>query len=228
MLRSLRQIAGKEDKHRKEYILSGINYKHPEMLSFEPLKRPTASSAASEASAEGGAGEGGAGEGRGGGGGGGEGVLEVEEVWKSSSHVAPILNTVGADTSRYYTASEARQLAIEYVQKEKLVKPGDASCVVLDAYLCDALFKGAIKKGSAYPTQIHFKDLGPQFLSRMQVRHHYCTVRCCPLPPLYCISRTLGPSPCPACRYFTAKGVLNIVMKQQSTVLPMHRRRTTG
>lgn len=43
--------------------------------------------------------------------------------------------------------------------------------VVLDATLCDALYKGAIKKGSSYPTEIHKKDLGPTFLNRMQVHH---------------------------------------------------------
>ena len=43
--------------------------------------------------------------------------------------------------------------------------------VVLDATLCDALYKGAIKKGSNYPTEIHKKDLGATFLNRMQVHH---------------------------------------------------------
>ncbi|KAJ6360544.1 hypothetical protein OIU77_004539 [Salix suchowensis] len=45
------------------------------------------------------------------------------------------------------------------------------SIVVLDPTLCDALFKGAIKKGSAYPTEIHKKDLGSKFVSRMQAHH---------------------------------------------------------
>ena len=43
--------------------------------------------------------------------------------------------------------------------------------VILDVTLCDALYKGAIKKGSAYPTEIHKKDLGSTFLNRMQVHH---------------------------------------------------------
>lgn len=58
-----------------------------------------------------------------------------------------------------------------YVEKENLVKPTDKAKVILDVTLCDALYKGAIKKGSAYPTEIHKKDLGSTFLNRMQVHH---------------------------------------------------------
>lgn len=53
-----------------------------------------------------------------------------------------------------------------------MVKPTDKSKVVLDAILCDALYKGAIKKGGAYPTEIHKRDIGPTFLRRMQIHHH--------------------------------------------------------
>lgn len=52
-----------------------------------------------------------------------------------------------------------------------MVKPTDRAKVILDVTLCDALYKGAIKKGSAYPTEIHKKDLGSAFLNRMQVHH---------------------------------------------------------
>lgn len=58
---------------------------------------------------------------------------------------------------------------LSYVEKENLVKPANKAMVVLDATLCDALFKGTIKKGSTYPTEIHKKDLGSAFLNRMQV-----------------------------------------------------------
>lgn len=43
--------------------------------------------------------------------------------------------------------------------------------MILDVTLCDALYKGAIKKGSAYPTEIYKKDLSSTFLNRMQVHH---------------------------------------------------------
>lgn len=58
-----------------------------------------------------------------------------------------------------------------YVEKENLVKQTDKAKVVLDVALCDALYKGAIKKGSAYPTEIHKRDLGSTFLNRMQIHH---------------------------------------------------------
>lgn len=41
----------------------------------------------------------------------------------------------------------------------------------MDPTLCDALFKGAIKKGTTYPTEIHKKDLGSTFVNRMQAHH---------------------------------------------------------
>lgn len=57
------------------------------------------------------------------------------------------------------------------MENENLVKPTDKAIVVLNAILCDALYKGTIKKGSSYPTEIHKRDLGVTFLNRMQV--HY-------------------------------------------------------
>ncbi|XP_024163766.1 eukaryotic translation initiation factor 2D [Rosa chinensis] len=53
-----------------------------------------------------------------------------------------------ADTGELYSASDATDIVFKYVEKENLVKPTDKSIVILDAILCDALFKGAIKKGS--------------------------------------------------------------------------------
>jgi translation initiation factor 2D len=37
--------------------------------------------------------------------------------------------------------------------------------------LCDALYKGGVKKGSAYPSEIHRKDLGSTFINLMQIHH---------------------------------------------------------
>lgn len=64
-----------------------------------------------------------------------------------------------------------RYLQCSYIEKENLVKPTNKAAVVLDATLCDALYKGTIKKGLTYPTEIHKKDLGGTFLNRMQVHH---------------------------------------------------------
>ncbi|KAK6276973.1 hypothetical protein POUND7_017296 [Theobroma cacao] len=150
-------IVVKEDKYKKEAMLISVNRAHPDYLSFKPEKRPVekvdqaGDSAASECLSQ--------------------KVLEVVEVYKSSVHVKPIFASVGADTGKLYSASEASDIVFKYIEKENLVKQTNKAIMVLDATLCDALFKGAIKKGSTYPTEIHKKDLGSTFISRMQAHH---------------------------------------------------------
>lgn len=155
------QISVKEDKHKKEVILFSVNRNHPDYLSYKPEKKkvdkigPSTNNASNEEQLQ--------------------KTLEVFEVYKPSVHVHPIYVSVGAETSRLYTASEASEIVFQYVEKETLVKPSNKSIVTLDATLCDALFKGAIKKGSTYPTEIHKKDLGQTFIGRMQA--HHCVIR---------------------------------------------------
>ncbi|KAG6524938.1 hypothetical protein ZIOFF_014883 [Zingiber officinale] len=153
-------ISAKEDKYKKEFILLGINRGHSDYMSFKPEKRVQQSneqkhdSLVSEAL--------------------GQQTklqLEVVEVYKPSTHVNSIFTAIGADTGIYYSASEVSDVVFRYVEKENLVKPTDKAIVILDATLCDALYKGTVKKGSTYPTEIHKKDLGATFLSRMQVHH---------------------------------------------------------
>ncbi|KAK8568802.1 hypothetical protein V6N13_106686 [Hibiscus sabdariffa] len=150
-------IAVKEDKYKKEAMLVSVNRGHPEYLQFKPEKRPVekvdqvGDAASSESRSQ--------------------KALEVVEAYKSSVHVNPIFASVGADTGKLYLASEATDIVFKYIEKENLVKQTNKAIVVLDATLCDALFKGAIKKGSAYPTEIHKKDLSATFVSRMQAHH---------------------------------------------------------
>lgn len=153
----LGQISVKEDKHKKEVVLNSVNRNHPEYTSFRPEKYPVEKSdqTSDHASSEGCSRK----------------TLEVAEMYKPSVHVNPIFAAVGADTGRLLSASEATEIVFRYIEKENLVKPTNRSMVVLDAILCDALFKGAIKKGSTYPTEIHKKDLGPTFVNRMQAHH---------------------------------------------------------
>ncbi|KAJ3675497.1 hypothetical protein LUZ60_004539 [Juncus effusus] len=158
-------ISAKEDKHKKETILQSINRRHADYMAFKPEKKtkepdqkddsaPDSSGSSSNA---------------------GRAKLEVVEIYKPSTHVNPIFASVGADISTYYTASEASDVVFSYVEKENLVNPTNKSIVILDPYLCDALYKGAIKKGSSYPSTIHKKDLGSAFLTRMQT--HYAVSR---------------------------------------------------
>ncbi|CAN1181351.1 Eukaryotic translation initiation factor 2D [Linum perenne] len=152
-----KQLSGKEDKYKKETVLIAINRNHPDYTSFRPEKRQEQQIEHPENQITSGSNS--------------QKTLEVVEIYKSSSHVNPIFASVGADTGKLYSGSEASDVVFKYVEKENLVKPTDKSTVVLDAILCDALFKGAIKKGSTYPTVIHKKDLGSTFVGRMQPHH---------------------------------------------------------
>ena len=147
----------KEDKYKKETVLFSVNRSHLDYLSFKPERRQEqkvdqgGDQAVKETRSP--------------------KLLEVSEIYKPSVHVNPIFASVGADTGKLYSASEASDVVFKYIEKGHLVKTMNKSIVVLDPTLCDALFKGAIKKGSAYPTEIHKKDLGSTFVSRMQAHH---------------------------------------------------------
>jgi translation initiation factor 2D len=97
--------------------------------------------------------------------------VEVGEVFRPTIHVIPVFEAVGADPSKYYTAAEATGVVNEYVEKHNLIKKSDGSVVILDFTLCDALYKGTVKKGSTYPSEIHRRDLGSSFVGRMQAHH---------------------------------------------------------
>ncbi|KAJ6360543.1 hypothetical protein OIU77_004539, partial [Salix suchowensis] len=150
-------ISVKEDKYKTETVLFSVNRRHLDYLSFKPDRRQEqkvdkgGDQAVKETQSP--------------------KLLEVSEIYKPSVHVNPIFASVGADTGKLYSALEASDVVFKYIEKGNLVKPMSKSIVVLDPTLCDALFKGAIKKGSAYPTEIHKKDLGSKFVSRMQAHH---------------------------------------------------------
>ncbi|KAF7824915.1 eukaryotic translation initiation factor 2D [Senna tora] len=150
-------ISVKEDKYKKEAMLLSVNRNHVDYSSFKPEKRPVEKNDQPNVNA--------ANESR------SSKTLEVAEIYKPSVHVNPIFSAVGADTGKLYSASEASDIVFKYIEKEGLVKQTNKSIVVLDVVLCDALFKGAIKKGTTYPTEIHKKDLGSTFISRMHPHH---------------------------------------------------------
>ncbi|KAL6492758.1 hypothetical protein OROGR_032517 [Orobanche gracilis] len=152
-------IAVKEDKHKKEATLFSVNRKHLDYTSFKPEKKKVEKNEQS-AKKNVGASEGQSNK-----------LLDVMEVYKPSANVNPVFVAVGAETGKLYTASEASEIVSGYIEKENLVKQTDKSIVVLDVTLCDALFKGAIKKGTTYPTEIHKKDIGKTFISRMHAHH---------------------------------------------------------
>ncbi|KAF9587127.1 hypothetical protein IFM89_039644 [Coptis chinensis] len=151
-------ISAKEDKYKKEVILLAVKRTHPDYTSFRPEKRQkeivdnSIDQKADEGQQH-------------------KMQLELVEIYKPSVHVNPVFLSVGASTVDFYSALEATDVVFKYVEKENLVKPANKAIVVLDATLCDALFKGTIKKGSSYPTEVHKKDLSTAFLSRMQAHH---------------------------------------------------------
>ncbi|KAL1212492.1 hypothetical protein V5N11_034847 [Cardamine amara subsp. amara] len=151
-------ISVKEDKHKKETILVSVDRTHPVYTSFRPEKKKAAE--ISESSGDRSTAQPQT-----------EKMLEIIEVYKPSIHNSPIFASVGEDKGKLYTASEASDVVFRYIEKENLVKPTNKSMVVLDPILCDSLFKGAIKKGSAYPSEIHKKDVGSTFVGRMQPNH---------------------------------------------------------
>eukprot|EP00850_Spirogloea_muscicola_P001035 SM000004S14905 [mRNA] locus=s4:104226:107152:- [translate_table: standard] len=155
----------KEDRHRKEVMVIAVNRGHEDYRAF---KLPEATSSSEQAQTAGPTDDGPVKER-----GNAAGIAEVEvvEVWKVTSHVAPIVEAVGADLARYYTAAEAAAVAAAYVEQEKLQSGADPAMVVLDAPLCDALLKGAVKKGTAYPTELHRRDVAAAFVARMQAHH---------------------------------------------------------
>lgn len=150
-------ITVKEDKHKKEVVLFSVNRSHPDYSSFKPEKRKIEKSEQTTDDSPGDSRS--------------SKMLEVAEIYKPSVHVNPIFTAVGADTGMLYSASDATAVVFKYIENENLVKLTNKSIVVLDALLCDALFKGAVKKGSTYPTEIHKKDLGSTFINRMHAHH---------------------------------------------------------
>ncbi|CAI5530192.1 unnamed protein product [Closterium sp. Naga37s-1] len=157
------QISGREDKHRKEFIVSAVNHRHQALLAFWPHKTSKPAQApvtAPEGSPGIATGTGAV-----------TATTTVEEVFKPSLHVSPVFEAVGLDPLAFYSPSAVHNAALSYISLHSLTKPSDPSIVILDATLCDALYKGAIKKGAEYPTECPKRDPGPLLLRRMQAQH---------------------------------------------------------
>lgn len=92
------QISAKEDKHKKEVILLGINRKHADYVAFKPEKRVQEPVEREKAAAESSVTK----------------QLEVSEIYKTSSHVKPIFLAVEADMEKYYSASEASDIVFRF------------------------------------------------------------------------------------------------------------------
>ncbi|GAQ79177.1 eukaryotic translation initiation factor SUI1 family protein [Klebsormidium nitens] len=147
----------KEDKHRKELMLLSVDRGHAEYRAYHPVKRAQTAEGAAQPAASTSEADG--------------QQLEVVEVFKPVKEVNAILQAVGADPSAYYSPQEVFALVMQYVQEQNLEKPSDRTTIVLDAPLCDALYKGKVKKGDTYPSEVPKANVGREFLARFQAHH---------------------------------------------------------
>ncbi|KAF6250354.1 hypothetical protein COO60DRAFT_1576296 [Scenedesmus sp. NREL 46B-D3] len=163
-------ISTREDKHSGDTILTAVNRSHALLSEYRPYKSAAASSSTGNGSSPA-AGEAGGAPGTAAAGcdGGGIAPLMVEEVFKPSKDVRAVFEAVGASADGCYSASAAAEVAFEYAKQARLDQTApDNRTLLLDALLCDALYKGLIKKGQLYPTHIAKADLREAFLRRLQ------------------------------------------------------------
>jgi hypothetical protein len=93
------QITAKEDKYKKEVLLTGINHKHPDYMAFKPEKRVQEPVVQDMVVAESSVTK----------------QLEVIEIYKPSSHVKPIFVAVEAGMEKYYSGPEASDVVFRFV-----------------------------------------------------------------------------------------------------------------
>lgn len=153
-------LDAKEDRHSGEVVITKVHRKAPLYVDFTPYllaPPPSADSLANSVpSSQGDICE-----------------LLIEEVYKPCKESQPVFSELGLDPSGLYKALEVGEVAWRYVEQGQLrVEDGDDGRVVLDAVLCDALYKGVInvKKGERYPETVPRSALENAFLSRMQLQ----------------------------------------------------------
>eukprot|EP00899_Mesostigma_viride_P015885 jgi/Mesvir1/24298/Mv10990-RA.3 len=171
-------ISTKEDKHKKETAVTKVHRNHEAYRAYVPYGAMEKDAASGSGGGSAGSGlssdAGGAGSADASSGGAHSGPIKVDLLYKITPAVKPIFAAVGAgggggDT--LLTAAEAAAVVHTYIEKEKLLRPEGGGTIELDAILCDALYKGAVKKGAAYPTHIHKSAVDAAFLARMQANH---------------------------------------------------------
>ena len=158
----------KEDKRTKETAVTAIVRTHPDLRNHVPHETAADADAVAAAAEEqeragrvdfykGAAAAAGAAEG------GKPQPLRLEETYKPHVNLTRVLEAIDAPTDALYTGQEARELVVKYVS----VKGLDAGkSVTLDPQLCDALFKGVLKKGDAFPTHMSKSDVTKAWLNR--------------------------------------------------------------
>ncbi|KAG2496973.1 hypothetical protein HYH03_004979 [Edaphochlamys debaryana] len=177
----------KEDKHSGDVIVTGVNRKCALFTDFRPYKAsltaagaadggagPAAAASSSAAAASSSAAAAGPSGAAAAAAAGGCGELVIDEVFKPGKELRPIFEELGLHPEGLYTAAEAVDAGFAYAKAAGLEAGApDNRTFVLNATLCDALFKGLIKKGELYPTHLAKADLRDALMRRM---HPQCRV----------------------------------------------------
>ncbi|KAG2432033.1 hypothetical protein HYH02_013103 [Chlamydomonas schloesseri] len=173
----------KEDKHSGDVIVTAVNRKCPLLLDFRPYK--ASSTAAAESAGGGGGPEGPAASSSSDAAGASassscsaaqQAQLLIEEVYKPGRELRPIFEELKLNPEALYTGAEAAEVAFAYVKAAGLDDPArgaqlpDNRTLQLNPLLCDALFKGFIKKGETYPTHLPKAELRDCFMRRMHMQ----------------------------------------------------------
>lgn len=161
----------KEDKHSGDTIVTGINRTHKDYTSFRPYAlvktaglgsgseaAASSSSAAAHTPVSGTASSTEPAE------------LVIDELYKPGKEMKAVFEALGLKMDALYSGKEAGEVALTYVKEAKLEDNApDDKTIVLDAALCDALYKGVVKKGEIYPTHIAKAALREAFQARMHL-----------------------------------------------------------
>ena len=118
----------------------------------------------------------------------------MEEILRPPTGAAAIFAAL--DPAEYpfedaaYSPAEAKSVVAAYAAAKGLDRGAPSKAhVVLDPHLCDALFKGVLKKGDAYPTHCLRSDVANAWLARWRretrvSRGARATVKKGALPPI--------------------------------------------
>ena len=191
-------FTAKEDKRTKEMMLTSVSRAHPDLVAHR--SHDTAAAAAKIAETEeasraaatpsfykGAAAAAAAGDGP-------PPPLTLEEILRPPTGAAAIFAAL--DPAEYpfedaaYSPAEAKSVVAAYAAATGLDRGAPSKAhVVLDPHLCDALFKGVLKKGDAYPTHCLRSDVANAWLARWRretrvARGARATVKKGALPPI--------------------------------------------
>lgn len=149
-----------EDKHSKEIVVQGINrgcglydyfrpFKQPTVEPVAPAVAPQAAACVAEL-----------------------GALSIEQRFRVGRELRELFQAVSMDPDSLYTATEASQSAVEYVKQNKLEEGASKRTrTKVDRVMADALFKGLLKKGESYPSEMEKSSMRDAVMKRMHPLH---------------------------------------------------------